>query len=196
MATGGMMRKRSRRAGLLTVGPLATAVLVGGVLLSGGAAADELQQLGTIEASIDGSQGRWETLAVPAEGAATANYRITGATTSIAIQGHDPDAEHMRQNVLNLEVRLVGEEADAEILGAGVNLFPDGLENPFYVSDAEGAGASVTFEHLDLGAEEGVAAGRFTATICRRESIKAEADPDACREVEGRFDTELRVLKD
>lgn len=185
------MCRQGRRAGVL-----ATTGLAAGVLLSGAAAAEELEQLGTIEASIDGAQGRWETLAVPAEGASTANYRITGATTSIAIQGHDPDAEHMRQNVLNLEVTLLGEQADAEVLDAGVNLFPDGLENPFYVSDAEGAGASVTFESLSLGNEEGAAAGRFTATICRRENIQAEADPNDCREVEGRFDTELRVLSD
>lgn len=175
--------------------PLVAGVLAAGMLLSAAAAAAELEQLGTIEASIDGEQGRWETLAAPAKETATANYRITGATTSIAIQGHDPEAESMRQNVLNLEVTLLGERAGAEVLSAGVNLFPDGLDTPFYVSDAEGAGASVTFESLTLGNEEGEAVGSFTATICRREGISAEADPNNCREVEGRFDTELRVLR-
>lgn len=196
MATGGMMCEQGRKVGSAARDALATAVLVTGVLLSGAAAADKLVPLGILEASIDGTEGRWETLAVPAEGAATANYRITGATTSIAIQGHDRTAEHMRQNVLNLEVTLQGETAEAEVLTAGVNLFPDGLENPFYVSDAEGAGASVSFDHLELGDEEGTAVGRFTATICRRESIAAEADPNSCREVEGRFDTQLRVLRE
>ncbi|WP_026987838.1 hypothetical protein [Fodinicurvata fenggangensis] len=169
---------------------------LGAVLLSTAAPAQETEPLGSIEATIAGEAGNWETLAVPADDAATATFRIGGQTTHIAIQGHDPQADSLLKNVLNLEATLAGSNADAEVLDAGVNLFPDGLDNPFYVSEAEAGAASITFDSLELGDSEGRAEGSFTATICRREGIMAEADSDDCRRVEGRFSTGLQLLKE
>ncbi|WP_022730025.1 hypothetical protein [Fodinicurvata sediminis] len=169
---------------------------LGTVLLASTTLAQETEPMGRIQATIAGEEGHWETLAVPAEDAATATFRSSGATTHIAIQGHDPQADSLLKNVLNIEATVADNGTSAEVMDAGVNLFPDGLDNPFFVSDAEAGAANISFDSLELGEETGHAEGSFTATICRREGIMEEADPNSCRSVEGQFSTELQLLKE
>ncbi|MCD1635721.1 hypothetical protein K7H91_18290, partial [Martelella mediterranea] len=68
----------------------------------------------------------------------------------------------------------------------------DGMSEPFYLSEDSGTSPEIVFDALSL--EDGAAAaqGRFSAVVCRRDSMFADADPNDCRRVEGTFDTDLR----
>lgn len=147
--------------------------------------------VGTINATIDGTPYYGETLDVPSEGTSTAELRSFGPVNSISIQAHDPQAEGIMRNVLSIEVSLMGIDASASIMEASVSWWPEGMSEPFYLSEESGTAPEIVFDALSL--ENGAAAqGNFSAVVCRRDGTFAEADTSDCRQVEGTFDTVLR----
>lgn len=161
------------------------------MLVAAPAAALADEPIGSIEAGIDGEQGTWRTLYVPADDTASAEFRDIGDATSITIQGHPQDGPLM-EDVLGFEATVANDGADAEVMDATVSQFPDGMGSPFYVSDGSGVEPSITWTQLDL-VDGGMAEGTFSATMCRRDDMMEEPDLDDCREVEGSFATELRA---
>lgn len=154
-------------------------------------AAQTGQPMGVVDALIDGAAYHGETLDVPSEGTATAEFRAFGPMTSITLQAHDPEAESIMRNVLAVEISLMGNEPSSPVIDVSVSYWPEGMGGPFYMSTDSGVAASVTFEGFSLGDEPSVS-GSFSAVMCRHESMFAEADTDNCLPVEGRFDTRLR----
>lgn len=148
--------------------------------------------VGAVNATIDGTPYSGETIDVPSEGTSTAEFRSFGPVTSISIQAHDPEAESIMRNVLSVEVSLTGSDASASIMDASVSWWPAGMSEPFYLSEDSGMAPDLVFDSLSL--EDGAAAaqGSFSAVICRRDSMFADADTSDCRQVEGSFDTALR----
>jgi len=148
--------------------------------------------VGTVDATIDGTPYPGETLDIPSEGTSTAEFRSMGPVTSISIQAHNPEAESIMRDVLTIEVSLMGGDASSSIMDVSVSWWPDGMSEPFYLSEDSGTPPEIVFDALSL--EEGAAAaqGRFSAVVCRRDSMFADADKNDCRQVEGAFDTDLR----
>jgi hypothetical protein len=148
--------------------------------------------VGTVDATIDGTPYLGETLDVPSEGTSTAEVRSFGPVTSISIQAHDLEAESIMRNVLTIEVSLMGSDASASIMEASVSWWPEGMSPPYYLSEDGETDSVIILDLLSL--EDGAAAARgsFSAVVCRRDSMFAEADTSDCRQVEGTFDTALR----
>lgn len=148
--------------------------------------------MGSVDAKIGDMAYSGETLHVPSEGTSTAEIQSFGPMTSISIQAHDPEAGSLMRNVLSIEVSLMGSDASASIIEPSVSWWPEGMSPPFYLSEDSGTAPEVVFDTLSL--EDGAAAakGRFSAVVCRRDSMLAEADTSDCLPVEGTFDTALR----
>ncbi|MGY6706948.1 MAG: hypothetical protein ACXIVF_01370 [Rhizobiaceae bacterium] len=162
--------------------------------LVGATPAFAMEEIGTIEATIDGEAGRWTTMHLASENAATAEHSKIGPMTSISIQGHDPDSGSMMRNVLSLDVTLMGEGPSAETFDPALSLFPEGMSGPFYTSGDGQLEVSVRFDELDLS-ERGHARGSFSGQLCRQDGMFAEPDLDNCRAIEGTFDTELHLAE-
>ena len=107
--------------------------------------------VGAVEATIDGEPYSGETLDVPSEGTSTAEVRSFGPVTSISIQAHDPEAESIMRNVLSVEVSLMGSDASASIMEASVSWWPDGMSEPFYLSEDSGTAPEVILDALSSG---------------------------------------------
>jgi len=152
----------------------------------------EKNAVGTIIASIAETTYEGETLDVPSEGTATAEFRTFGPMRSVSIQGHDPNAESIMHNVLTLDLMVMGNDASATVTDATVSYFPEGMNAPFYDNDQDGTPAQVVFDTLSFEDGASRAAGSFTARVCRRDNFFSEADENDCLPVEGVFDTELR----
>ncbi|RDD99789.1 hypothetical protein DTW92_02525 [Paracoccus pantotrophus] len=147
--------------------------------------------MGSVEATIGDSAYSGETLDVPSEGTSTAEIRSFGPVTSIQIQAHDPESESIMRNVLTIEVSLMGSDASASIMETTISWWPEGMSPPYYLGDDNGTAPEVVFDRLSLE-DGGSAQGRFSAVLCRRDSLLAEADTSDCLPVEGTFDTALR----
>ena len=148
--------------------------------------------VGTVDATIDGTPYLGETLDVPSEGTSTAEVRSFGPVTSISIQAHDLEAESIMRNVMTIEVSLMGSDASASIMEASVSWWPEGMSPPYYLSEDSETDSVIILDSLSL--EDGAAAARgsFSAVVCRRDGIFADAETSDCRQVEGTFDTALR----
>lgn len=148
--------------------------------------------VGSISATIGDTSYRGETLDVPSEGTATADFRSFGPTATVSIQGHDPNAESIMSNVLSLNITVMGNGASATVTDATVSYFPQGMSEAFYSSEESGTRSQVMFDTLafDEGAAE--AKGSFTALLCRKDDFFSEADKDDCLPIEGTFETALR----
>lgn len=147
--------------------------------------------VGAVNATIDGEPYTGETLDVPSEGTSTAEIRSFGPVTSIQIQAHDPEADSLMRNVLTIEVSLMGSDASASIMETTISWWPEGMSPPYYLGEDSGTAPEVVFDRLSLE-DGGSAQGRFSAVLCRRDSLLAEADTSDCLPVEGTFDTALR----
>ena len=147
--------------------------------------------VGAVNATIDGEPYSGETLDVPSEGTSTAEFRSFGPVTSISIQAHDPEADSLMRNVLTIEVSLMGSDASASIMETTISWWPEGMSPPYYLGEDSGTAPEVVFDRLSLE-DGGSAQGRFSAVLCRRDSLLAEADTSDCLPVEGTFDTALR----
>lgn len=147
--------------------------------------------VGAVNATINQDPYVGETLDVPSEGTSTAEFRSFGPVTSISIQAHDPEAESIMSNVLSIEVSLMGSDAAASMIEPSVSWWPEGMSSPFYLSEDSGTDPEVIFDALSL--KDGASAqGSFSAVVCRRDGMFAEADTSDCLPVEGTFDTALR----
>lgn len=152
----------------------------------------EKTPVGSVEATIDGVPYAGETLDVPSEGTSTAEFRAFGPVTSISIQAHDSEAESIMHNVLSIEVSLMGSDAAAPMVDVSVSWWPEGMGEPFYLSQDSGVAPEIVFDVLTLEDGNSSAQGRFSAAVCRRDSMLAEPNTNDCRQVEGTFDTVLR----
>lgn len=173
-----------------TVGVLGFALL-----MAHSALAQTGNPVGTINATIDGTAYEGETLDVPSEGTATAEAQSFGPVTSLSIQAHDPQAESIMRNVLSVQVSFMGEDLPASIMEASVSWWPDGMSEPFYISDDSGTEVKVALDTLSLEDESSAVAGTFSALLCRKDSFFAETDTSDCKMVEGTFDTLLRKVE-
>ena len=161
------------------------------LLLALPALSQAVAKIGTLEANIDGTAYKGETLAVPGEGTATATFQAFGPMTKVSIQALDPQSDSRMKNVLTLEVMFKGDPAANNITEQTVSWWPEGMRDPFYIS--EGSSAEVVISINEISLEDGAfAVGRFSATLCRKADFFAEADAGDCRRVEGSFDTLLK----
>lgn len=148
--------------------------------------------LGEVIATIGGAAYRGQTLDVPSEGTSTAEFRDLGPVNTISLQAHDPEAESVMRNVLNIDFSLAGDDSSAPISSPTVSYFPDGMNEPFYSSEGMEPVPQVTLGTLSL--EDGAASisGQFAANICRKSGFFSEPDKGDCMTVEGNFETALR----
>lgn len=165
------------------------------LILAPAALAQTINPVGTMTATIDGAPYEGETLDVPSEGTSTAEARAIGPITSLTVQAHDVGAKGRMENVLSVEVTLMGDGSAPSIVDASASFWPKGMGAPFYLSEDSGRPVEVTFDNLSL--EDGAASvtGGFSARLCRKENFTAETDTSDCKEVEGRFDTPLRKVE-
>lgn len=147
--------------------------------------------IGTIRANIGEITYEGQTLEVPSEGTATAEFRALGPVTTVSIQGHDPQSESIMTNVLSLDITLMGNAASAAITDATVSYFPGGMSEPFYNSEQSGTRTQIVFDGLSLEDGASRATGSFTAVACRKDDFFSEADKSDCLPVEGVFETAL-----
>ncbi|WP_366554950.1 hypothetical protein [Aquibaculum sediminis] len=148
--------------------------------------------IGEVVAIIDATSYRGETLEVPSEGTSTAEVRSFGPVNSVSIQAHDPESDSIMRNVLSIELTLMGSDASAALTGASVSWWPEGMSEPFYLSEGSGTEVEAEVDSLALESEAPAVQGRFSALVCRADSFFSEVDTGDCRTVEGTFDTALR----
>ncbi|ABI75572.1 hypothetical protein HNE_2473 [Hyphomonas neptunium ATCC 15444] len=147
--------------------------------------------IGTIEASIGGKAYAGETRKVASEGTSTAGFRTFGPVVNLVLQAHDPQSERMMHNVLALDISVMGSDASASVTAGSVSYWPEGVGKPFYTSDEGGGETQVTFDTLSLDDGNANVSGRFTTTICAKESYFEEINMADCLPVEGTFETAL-----
>ena len=144
--------------------------------------------IGEISGEIGDEAFVWETLDVPSEGTATAEFSDFGPVTTVSIQGHEQGGESRMRNVLSLDFSLMG----SDVMDIDVSFFPDGLSGPFYISTDAPRDAQISFDRLDLDDDPAMAEGNFTALLCRQDSFMSPPDTNDCIEARGRFTTQLR----
>lgn len=154
------------------------------------ALAQETVPMGTMTATIDGDTYEGQTLDVPSEGTSTAEVRAFGPMMSVSIQALDPALASRLQGVVVVEFSLMGSGGSPAPMTPSISWWPDGMNAAFFQSE-EGGAAEVTLDTLSLD-DPASATGRFSASLCRKDSFFAEADTDDCKTVEGRFETALR----
>lgn len=152
----------------------------------------ETVPVGTVTATIGEAAYAGETLDVPSEGTSTAEWRIFGPVSTLSIQAHDPEAASIMQGILSIEISLMGTDASAAMMDASVSWWPEGMNEPFYISEAIGPDLEIAIDSLSLKDEGSTITGSFTAELCRKDSFFAETDRGNCLPVEGRFDTALK----
>lgn len=151
-----------------------------------------ISPMGEITGEIGDEAFLWETLDVPEEGTATAEFEAFGPVTSVTIQGHEQGGESLMRNVVSLTVSLMGEGASASVMDVDVSFFPEGMSGAFYMSTDAPRAAEISFDKLDLAGEEGRAEGSFSALLCRQDDFMTPPDVDDCIEARGEFATSLR----
>lgn len=160
-------------------------------LVSPAAAQTERVAVGEAVATIDATAYRGQTLEVPSEGTSTAEVRSFGPVSSVSIQAHDPESDSIMRNVLSIELTLMGNDASAALTGAAVSWWPEGMSEPFYLSEGSGTDPEVAIDSLSLSDGDAAVAGSFSVRVCRTDSFFSEVDTSDCLTVEGSFDTAL-----
>ena len=151
--------------------------------------------IGEVVAVIDGTSYRGETLTVPSEGTSTAEVMSIGPVTIISIQAHDPEADSIMQNVLSIELTLMGNDSSAPLTGAEVSWWPEGMDPPFYLSEGSGHSVEVVIDELSLEDSDAAIKGSFSGLTCRQDGMFEEMDTNDCLSIEGTFDTTLLKAK-
>ncbi len=167
--------------------PLAAASGVFAVLIISAPALAETP-IGEVSGKIGGEAFVWETLHLPSEGTATAEFSEFGPVTTVSIQGHEQGGESRMRNVISLNLSLMG----SDVMDADVSFFPNGMSGPFFVSTDAPRDAEFSFGTLDLDGDTGMAEGSFTALLCRQDGMMSPPDTDDCIEASGSFATQLR----
>lgn len=161
------------------------------LLATGMPAVAQTNAIGTVEATIDGVAYRGETLEVPSEGTATAEFMAIGPMTTVTVQAHDPEAESLMRNALSVELMMDGDELADPMMSPTVSYWPEGMRGAFYITDETGTAPEITIDEVSLVAGEAFIRGTFTARPCKQESFFSEIDLDDCITIEGSFDTPL-----
>lgn len=152
--------------------------------------AEKYEGMGEITASIDGKPYTAITLSQTSRHSSSATFHPVGGMTMVSIQGYDLDTGDVMENVLNLEVSLMGGNASAKIFDAKITYWPEGMDGPFYTNDQTGHNVSLSWDALSLG-DDATAKGTFETTLCRQESFFSEVDANNCQDVVGSFETGL-----
>lgn len=154
------------------------------------AQAADTTPIGEMTATIDAQTYQGQTLDVPSEGTATAEFRSFGPMKTVSVQAHDPAESSIMRGILVVEFSVMEAGGSPAPMTPSISWWPEGMNAAFFQSE-EGGSAAVMLDTLNF-AQEARATGRFTARLCRKDSFFAEADAEDCRSVEGRFDTALR----
>ncbi|NNU81390.1 hypothetical protein HMH01_13185 [Halovulum dunhuangense] len=136
-----------------------------------------LEAIGTVTATLDGTEFRWEILRTD-DGAAMVQVNAIGPMTMI-------DLHAMGDGDFSVGLIFHGAPgADAPPAGVTIDLRPDGAAGALWKSAGAAAAPEFRIDRLDLDGAGRMEAG-FTALLCRDDA------PTECRTVEGRIDTEL-----
>lgn len=146
--------------------------------------------IGSVNATIDGRPYEGKTLEIPSAGTATVEFQSMGSTTLISLQAHDPQAKKAMHNVLSIEMTVTGEGPSAAIVPGAVAWWPNGMRGAFYINEGKEADTRIQISALSLHGG-GQVEGHFAATLCRKDSMFAAADPNECIPIEGSFETRL-----
>lgn len=186
----GTTRRGRRRAFFRDV---VAAGVVAAVLVVGSAAHGEV--LGWIEADLGGKEMSWHTITVARTDGdiATASLRLGPRLTEFQIQGHRTAAFTSR-DVLSLDLRYpVPFELGAPPVAIDILYMPEGMGGPFWTSAGAGMAPVVQLLSLDVWGSYGRVEALFAGELCLRPIISSATDPDTCRDLTGRIETELLV---
>lgn len=147
--------------------------------------------VGDLQAIIDGKPYAGQMLEVPSEGTSTASFRSMGPTAVITLQAHDLDAKSVLRNVVVIEMTVMGSDASASVTPGSVSWWPEGMRDPFYITEGTEAATTIALEELTLDGHARIK-GQFSASICRKEGMFSAADMDDCLPIEGTFETVMK----
>jgi len=155
------------------------------LVLAGLAGAAAAQELGVIEARLDGKEQAWETrLDGPGGGAGSTGHSRFDALHAVSLLGYPlTPVGDARLGVIMLQFTVPLGRTRAD--DPRIAYYPDAYRAAF-VADDDG-GAEILLERFDT--RTATAAGRFAARLCHRPDPLAKVDPDRCIAVEGRFDS-------
>ena len=151
--------------------------------------------LGRIEARLGDAEMAWNTITgTRGNGTmATASLRLGPRLTELHIEGF-PGADFTSQGVLSLDLRyLTPYSPDRAPLAVDILYMPDGMGGPFWTSDGASMAPVVRVLSLDVWGAVGRVDALFAADLCLRPIISSATDPDTCRALSGRVETELFV---
>lgn len=150
------------------------------------------ETIGTIRATVDGVESEWQTIRHSNSDGTDASARVydLGPMSTVEIQG-------IGEDTLVMEVAVVGGLAPGAMGEVQISLFPkgEGFMGTRWTSEDAGIAPALTFETLALDGTGGNASGTFAARLCRAEGFE-EIDTSDCREISGRFETELLVVEE
>jgi hypothetical protein len=167
-------------------------IILGAVLLSLTSMASAVEKIGVIDVTVDGQQSQWQTIRHANSDGVDASARVyrIGPMTSLEIQGQG-------EGTFSMEVLFPGAaRPDARPAGVDIILFPKGerITGTRWTSEDAGVAPTVTFDVLKIGEADGRAEGKFTARLCRVKGY-GETDKSDCKEVAGRFATDMLVVE-
>lgn len=151
----------------------------------------EIEEIGMIEASFDGGTITQPTVLARDgdEASPTAFLFLNGVTATLNIAGFSMDNAR-----LSVDVEFMTEQPGPETAPLGVTVIYAPLGRPpQWTSEERPSEPRVTFTTLEIGGEEGRAAGSFAAELCLAGDYEGGGDPGNCRMIEGRFDTRFFV---
>lgn len=149
------------------------------------------ETIGTITAMVDGVEREWQTIRHSNSDGTDASARVydLGPMSTVEIQG-------MGEDTIVMEVAVVGGLAPGAMGEVQIALFPkgEGFMGTRWTSEDAGVSPTLTFDSLALEGAGGNASGTFAGRLCRAEGFE-EVDTSDCREISGRFETELLVVE-
>lgn len=150
------------------------------------AAPAQANEIGRIEATLDGAPMAWRTLGPDGSSVEYNTWvRDDFGMTSVSIMGFPPGPVTMR-GVLQLTFSMM--PGDSGLFEQEVILAPDGMRQIWTAPEGENL---ITVEQFDAGSAEAMVSGLISGRLCRKDGMFAEPDPDDCRQIEGRFETRL-----
>lgn len=152
-------------------------------------------EVGQVTATLGGEERTWYAISVKRgeETASTASLKNSKRLSSLTIQAH-PEPRFTTSDVLSLDADWFGLAAAGKAPTTVEILYlPQGMSNPFYTTDQVETRPVMTFDTLAIDGETGQTAGSFTARLCRVAKLYEAPDTSDCLDLEGRFDTQLRI---
>jgi hypothetical protein len=161
---------------------------VSAAILAFAPAAAAQEVIGEIAATLAGQNRVWQTLQGSGEVSYNTWVNDMGFAWEVNIQGYVEGGSRIAEV---LAIHLSGMAGEHSPQTANILYAPERMSQVYVVETEEDAPDILTLDRLEIGPDGGVAAGRFASTLCFKESLFAEPDPDACLDVEGRFETAL-----